>query len=62
MSSQPLCDVLQSDKKTISVGPISGVTAPKGVRYAWLDGQPVGGCNLYNTAQLPAIPFTASVP
>jgi len=32
------------------------IKKPSGVRYAWLD---LPACNLYNTALLPAVPFTS---
>jgi sialate O-acetylesterase len=47
---------LQSDNLRIKVGPVSGVSAPSGVRYAWFDGWPK--CNVYSSAQLPLVPFT----
>ena len=54
--------MVQDDLATVRVEAAPGVSMPKGVRYGWLDGQPINGCNLYNTAQLPTIPFTATIP
>ena len=53
---------VQEDLQTVRVEAAPGVSMPMGVRYGWLDGQPINGCNLYSSAQLPTIPFTATIP
>jgi len=47
------------DGETVVVRSAS-VPSPRAVRYAWADYPQ--GCNLYNTADLPAAPFSAALP
>ncbi len=41
------------------VGPVAGVPTAAAIRYAWFDGWP--GCNVYNSVQLPLVPFNQTL-
>lgn len=38
---------------------MAGVPTAAAIRYAWFDGWP--GCNVYNSAQLPLVPFNQTL-